>query len=67
VAFCARCGSELDGHPSCERDALPGGGLDPPRYCTDCGARLTVQVVPSGFDAHCLRCERRARFAAAST
>jgi hypothetical protein len=65
VAFCERCGSALDDHESCARDALPGGSLDPPRYCADCGARLTVQVVPSGFDARCLRCERRARFAAA--
>jgi hypothetical protein len=65
VAFCARCGSDLDAHEICARDTRPGTELDPPRYCGDCGARLTVQVVPSGFDAHCLRCERRARFAAA--
>ena len=65
MGFCTRCGSDLDEHVACERDGRPGSTLDPPRYCVDCGARLTVQVVPSGFDAHCLRCERRARFAAA--
>jgi hypothetical protein len=63
--FCVRCGSDLDDHPSCDRDARPGSAFDPPRFCADCGARLSVQVVPSGFDARCLRCERRARFAAA--
>jgi hypothetical protein len=65
VGFCARCGSDLDGHASCDREDRPGRALDPPRYCGDCGARLTVQVVPSGYHAQCLRCERRARFAAA--
>ena len=55
----------MDEHAICARDTRPGNELDPPRYCEDCGARLTVQVVPSGFHARCLRCERRARFAAA--
>jgi hypothetical protein len=65
VAFCERCGTDLSDHDGCARDRSPGRSLDPPRYCTDCGARLTVQVVPSGFHSQCLRCERRARFAAA--
>jgi hypothetical protein len=39
--------------------------FDPPRFCADCGARMTVQVAPTGYEAHCLRCERRARFARA--
>jgi hypothetical protein len=65
-AFCTRCGEALEGHSGCERERRPGTPLDPPRFCADCGARLTVQVVPTGYAASCLRCERRARFAAAA-
>jgi hypothetical protein len=63
-AFCTRCGAPLAEHSTCEGAARPGAGLDPRRFCGDCGARLTVQVLPSGYDARCLPCERRARFAA---
>ena len=31
------------------------------RFCGDCGGRMTVQVIPTGYAASCLRCERRAR------
>jgi len=27
--------------------------LDPPRFCPDCGRRLTVAVTPGGYRAHC--------------
>jgi hypothetical protein len=36
-------------------------GLDIKRRCDDCGAKLTVQVFPHGYEAHCTPCERRAR------
>ena len=62
-AFCDRCGAALDAHAECERAARPGADLDPPRFCGDCGGKLTVQVAPGGYSATCLRCERRARFA----
>ena len=31
------------------------------RRCPECGAKLTVQVLPHGYEAHCTPCERRAR------
>lgn len=33
------------------------------RRCPDCGAKLTVQIFPHGYEAHCTPCERRARSA----
>ena len=30
-------------------------GLEPPRYCADCGRRMTVQVRPDGWSAKCSR------------
>lgn len=59
------------------RASRPGGGplergatltpaaLEPPRRCDACGAKLTVQVLPHGFEAKCTPCERRARYEAA--
>lgn len=45
--------------------AAPGArsDLEPRRRCPDCGAKLTVQVLPHGYEAVCTPCERRARFA----
>lgn len=40
--------------------------LEPRRRCPDCGAKLTVQVLPHGYEAVCTPCERRARFDAAA-
>ena len=31
---------------------------DPPRYCTECGRKLVVQVLPMGYKAHCLTCSK---------
>jgi hypothetical protein len=28
--------------------------LEPPRYCTQCGRRMKVQVVPTGWSAACV-------------
>lgn len=30
-------------------------GLEPPRYCGQCGRRMVVQVVPTGWTARCSR------------
>jgi hypothetical protein len=30
-------------------------GLEPPRYCADCGRRMMVQVRPDGWWAKCSR------------
>ena len=32
------------------------------RRCDACGAKLTVQIFPHGYEAKCTPCERRARF-----
>ena len=60
--FCGRCGEPAEGGHECDREGRPGSALDPPRYCGACGARLKVQVLPAGYSARCLPCERRARF-----
>ncbi|MFT4048319.1 MAG: hypothetical protein QM648_00595 [Solirubrobacterales bacterium] len=36
--------------------------FDVNRRCEECGAKLTVQIFPHGYEAHCTPCERRARF-----
>ncbi|MDX1891051.1 hypothetical protein [Mycolicibacterium sp. 050158] len=30
-------------------------GLEPPRFCSDCGRRMIVQVRPDGWTAKCSR------------
>jgi hypothetical protein len=49
--YCGRCGkAESEGtHQGC-RIALI---LEPPRYCASCQRRLVVQVMPTGWTAHC--------------
>jgi len=46
-------GGELAGgeHGACVRRAA----LEPPRYCSDCGRRMVVQVSPMGWRARCSR------------
>jgi hypothetical protein len=63
TGFCTRCGELLEEHDDCARH--PGAALDPPRFCADCGAKMTVQVLTAGYESRCLPCERRARFAKA--
>ncbi|UQE73541.1 MULTISPECIES: biotin synthase auxiliary protein BsaP [unclassified Gordonia (in: high G+C Gram-positive bacteria)] len=39
-------------------DAIPRAaqlGLEPPRFCGQCGRRMVVQVRPDGWDARCSR------------
>jgi hypothetical protein len=51
--YCSGCGRPLaDGmHVRCSRP------LDPPRYCEQCGRKLAVQVLPTGYVARCVRCQ----------
>lgn len=44
-AGCGRPANACDGR--CRRP------LDPPRFCTECGRRLAVQVTPAGYTARC--------------
>lgn len=52
--FCGACGGSVadDPHERCARLLR----YDPPRFCTDCGFRLDVQVYPSGVVSRCRRC-----------
>jgi hypothetical protein len=60
AAFCSRCGEALEAHEHCDRAGRPGTPLDPPRFCGDCGRKLTIQVEPAGYSVFCRRCERLA-------
>jgi hypothetical protein len=54
TTYCDQCGQPVTsggGHESC---ALRRG-YEPPRYCGDCGRRMVVQVVPTGWRATCSR------------
>lgn len=50
LTVCALCG-EPGEHPAC----LQALALEPPRYCTWCGRRMTVQVHPTGWSANCVQ------------
>ena len=65
TGFCPRCGKSLADHDACLAKSHPGAALDPTRFCGDCGSKLTVQVLPGGYESKCLPCERRERFAKA--
>jgi hypothetical protein len=52
--FCAACGADTDGaHDRCAELSV----YDPPRFCTRCGRRLDVQVLPTRYVATCRRCD----------
>jgi hypothetical protein len=46
--YCQGCGRPID-----ECDGTCRRPLDPPRFCTECGRKLDVQVTPQGYEAHC--------------
>jgi len=48
AAHCAGCGRLSE---ECDGDCA--GDLDPPRFCTECGRRLAVQVYPTRVVARC--------------
>jgi hypothetical protein len=49
------------GHPADEGDharcRARRAATDPPRFCTVCGRKLVVQVLPHGWTARCVRCD----------
>ena len=58
VAFCDGCGRPADTgeHEHCRARRA---ATDPPRFCTDCGRKLVVQVLPVGYTARCVKCGPR--------
>jgi hypothetical protein len=55
VTYCDACGKPADegDHSRC---ADRRAHTDPPRFCTQCGRKLAVQVLPTGYTARCVRC-----------
>jgi hypothetical protein len=49
--YCGHCGLSLAGgaHEVCRWRAE----LEPPRYCSECGRRMVVQVTPDRWTARC--------------
>jgi hypothetical protein len=45
--YCTACGRSSAECAGCSRT------LDPPRFCPECGRRLTVAVSPGGWVARC--------------
>jgi hypothetical protein len=52
---CDACGKPVTSgdHARCRARRA---ATDPPRFCTDCGRKLVVQVLPVGFTARCVHC-----------
>ncbi|MEV0270598.1 hypothetical protein AB0H43_17590 [Hamadaea sp. NPDC050747] len=50
---CPRCGRQLVAGPA-HAGCAAALELEPPRYCTECGRRMKVQVVPTGWSATCV-------------
>jgi hypothetical protein len=50
--YCDGCGKPVKEaeHAHC------GGPTDVPRFCVNCGRKLAVQVLPTGYEASCVRC-----------
>ncbi|WP_446685829.1 biotin synthase auxiliary protein BsaP [Nonomuraea soli] len=50
-AYCDHCGGPFDrDHAACER----ARSMEPPRYCSQCGRRVKVQVTPTSWSARCV-------------
>lgn len=53
--YCDGCGKPSAGadHTRC---AARRAATDPPRFCTACGRKLVVQVLPTSWTGRCVRC-----------
>jgi hypothetical protein len=51
----ALCGDEPDGPADSTVPTAARLGLEPPRFCAECGRRMVVQVRPDGWWAKCSR------------
>jgi RNase P subunit RPR2 len=56
--FCDGCGLPL-AEGEHERCRARRQATDPPRFCSECGRKLVVQVLPTGYTARCVRCGPR--------
>ncbi|EHR60168.1 biotin synthase auxiliary protein BsaP [Saccharomonospora cyanea] len=66
TTYCVHCGGLLSapGHEACR---TPRTALEPPRYCSECGRRMVVQVTPSGWSARCSRHGETSSMSSATT
>lgn len=55
MAFDPFTGIEVAPGSRADRPRAAVLGLEPPRYCAECGRRMVVQVVPDGWTARCSR------------
>ncbi|MGJ0120901.1 hypothetical protein ACQ7HM_16995 [Williamsia sp. MIQD14] len=55
LSYAVYTGIRLDTPGAEEVPAAAQLGLEPPRYCGQCGRRMVVQVVPDGWTARCSR------------
>jgi hypothetical protein len=55
VDYCDGCGLDAAAgdHARCHARRA---ATDPPRWCTTCGRKLVVQVLPIGWTARCVVC-----------
>jgi hypothetical protein len=55
VSYCDACGRLADegDHGRCAARRAANG---PPSWCTACGRKLVVQVLPMGWTARCVKC-----------
>ena len=50
--YCDGCGTPIASGPHVMCRKL----TDPPHYCTQCGRKLAVQVLPTSVTSKCVRC-----------
>jgi hypothetical protein len=54
-AYCVYTGLRRDGPAGTVTPTAAQLGLEPPRFCAECGRRMVVQVRPDGWRAKCSR------------
>ncbi len=53
--YCGQCGKALGDAAANHGACTARAELEPPRFCAQCGRRMVVQVVPTGWTARCSR------------